>query len=114
MAQANLALRFLLELAGVIAVGYWGSVSGSRGARTHTNGAVVVAATLDRAFARWWFTVECDRARRWAAAFSEPRGPRSRGGSDQRAVMPPRVRAAGPSFYSAVWAMPPGSRIHQQ
>lgn len=24
MAQANLALRFLLELAGVVAVGYWG------------------------------------------------------------------------------------------
>ena len=25
---------------------------------------------MDRAFARWCFTVECDRLRRWAAAFS--------------------------------------------
>jgi hypothetical protein len=34
--------------------------------------AVVVASTLDRAFARWCFTVECDRPSRWAAAFSDP------------------------------------------
>jgi len=35
-------------------------------------GCVVVAPTLDRAFARWCLTVECDRPRRWAAAFSDP------------------------------------------
>ena len=46
--------------------------SGSRGARIHTSCAVVVAPTLDRAFARWCFTVECDRPSRWAAAFSDP------------------------------------------
>ena len=34
--------------------------------------AVVSAPTLDRALARWCFTVECDRPRRWAAAFSDP------------------------------------------
>ena len=48
------------------------SGSGSRGARIHTSCAVVSAPTLDRAFARWCFTVECDRPRRWAAAFSDP------------------------------------------
>ena len=48
------------------------SGSGSRGARIHTSCAVVVAPTFDRAFARWCFTVECDRPRRWAAAFSDP------------------------------------------
>ncbi len=48
------------------------SGSGNRGARIHTSCAVVAAPTLDRAFARWCFTVECDRPRRWAAAFSEP------------------------------------------
>jgi hypothetical protein len=46
--------------------------SGSRGARIHTSCAVVSAPTFDRAFARWCFTVECDRPRRWAAAFSDP------------------------------------------
>ena len=35
-------------------------------------GAVVSALTFDRAFVRWCFTVECDRPRRWAAAFSDP------------------------------------------
>ena len=35
--------------------------------------------TLDRAFARWCFTVECDRSGRCAAPFSDPpRGPRRR------------------------------------
>ena len=46
------------------------SGSGSRGARIHTSCAVVAAPTLDRAFARWRFTVECDSPRLWAAAFS--------------------------------------------
>ena len=41
-------------------------------AKIHTSCAVVSAPTLDRAFARWCFTVECQRPRRWAAAFSEP------------------------------------------
>jgi len=34
--------------------------------------AVASAPTFDRAFARWCFTVECDRPRRWVAAFSDP------------------------------------------
>ena len=42
------------------------SGSGSRPARLHTSCAVVSAPTFDRAFARWCFTVECDRPRRWA------------------------------------------------
>jgi hypothetical protein len=46
------------------------SGSGSRAARIHTSCAVVSAPTFDRAFARWCFTVECDRPRRWAAALS--------------------------------------------
>jgi hypothetical protein len=50
------------------------SGSGNRVPRIHTSCAVVVAPTLDRAFARWCFTVECDRPRRWAAAFSDPAG----------------------------------------
>ena len=33
---------------------------------------MVSAPTLDLAFARWCFTVECDRPSRWAAAFSDP------------------------------------------
>ena len=41
----------------------------------HTSCAVVSAPTFDRAFARWCLTVECDRPRRWAAAFSDPAGP---------------------------------------
>ena len=36
----------------------------------HTSYAVVAAPTFVRAFARWRFTVECERPRRWAAAFS--------------------------------------------
>ena len=48
------------------------SGSGSREARIHTSCAVVVAPILDRAFARWCFTVECDKPSRWAAAFSDP------------------------------------------
>ena len=36
---------------------------GSRGPRIHTSCAVVDAPTFDRAFARWCFTVECDRPR---------------------------------------------------
>jgi hypothetical protein len=48
------------------------SGSGRRGARIHTSCAVVATPTLDRAFARWCFTVEWDRPRRWAAAFSDP------------------------------------------
>ena len=40
--------------------------------RIHTSCAVVVAPTFVRAFARWCFTFECDRPRRWAAAFSDP------------------------------------------
>jgi hypothetical protein len=52
----------------------WTMSSGSckRGARIHTSCAVVVAPTLDLAFARWCFTVECDIPRRWAAAYSDP------------------------------------------
>ena len=38
--------------------------SDSRAARIYTSCAVVVAPTLDRAFARWCFTVERDRLRR--------------------------------------------------
>ena len=45
---------------------------GSRSARIHTSCAVVSAPTLDRAFARWCFTVECESPRRWAAPFSDP------------------------------------------
>jgi hypothetical protein len=37
--------------------------SGNRGAKIQTSCAVVSAPTLDRAFARWCFTVECDRPR---------------------------------------------------
>ncbi len=75
------------------------SGSGSRDARIHTSCAVVVAPTLDRAFAKWCLTVECDRPRRWAAAFSEPAGePGSRCGSDQRAALPPSVGAEGRRF----------------
>jgi hypothetical protein len=48
------------------------SGSGSRGARIHTSCAVVSAPTLDRAFARWCFTAECDKPSVWAAAFSDP------------------------------------------
>jgi hypothetical protein len=48
------------------------SGSGSRGANIHTSCAVVSAPTFVRAFARWCLTVECDRPRRWAAAFSDP------------------------------------------
>ena len=33
---------------------------------------MVSAPTLDRAFARWCFTVECDGPNWWAAAFSGP------------------------------------------
>ena len=55
-----------------MSVGAVSSASGSRGARIHTNCAVVSAPTFERAFARWCFTVECDRPRRWAAAFSDP------------------------------------------
>ena len=36
-------------------------------ARIHTSCAVVSAPTRDLAFARWCFTVECDRPSRWAA-----------------------------------------------
>ena len=50
------------------------SGSGSRSARIHTSCAVVSAPTLDLAFARWCFTVECDSPRRWAAACSDPDG----------------------------------------
>ena len=39
------------------------------GARIQTSCAVVVAPTLDRAFARWCLTVEGDRPRGWAAAY---------------------------------------------
>src|SRR5450759_1520558 len=44
----------------------WAMSSGSvrRGARIHTSCAVVAAPTLDRAFARWCFTIECDRPSR--------------------------------------------------
>jgi hypothetical protein len=53
------------------------SASGSRGPRIHTNCAVVSAPTLDRAFARWGLTVECDRPSLWAAASpTRRRGPR--------------------------------------
>ena len=48
------------------------SGSGSRWARILTSCALVSAPTLDLAFARWCFTVECDRPSRWAAAFSDP------------------------------------------
>ena len=48
------------------------SGSGSRWARILTICALVSAPTLDLAFARWCFTVECDRPSRWAAAFSDP------------------------------------------
>src|ERR1035437_9169290 len=40
--------------------------SGSREARIHTSCAVVTAPILDRTFARWCFTVECDMPRRRA------------------------------------------------
>jgi hypothetical protein len=43
--------------------------SGSRSAGIHTSCTVVFAPTLDRAFARYCLTVECDSPRRWAAAF---------------------------------------------
>ena len=46
--------------------------SGGLRARIHTRCAVVSSPTLDRAFARWRFTVECDRPRGSAAAFSDP------------------------------------------
>ena len=36
------------------------------------NGCTIIALTSVRAFARWRFTVECDRRRRWAVAFSDP------------------------------------------
>ena len=46
------------------------------------------------------------RAPAWVTARTYPAGgPGSRCGSDQRAVMPPSVRAAGRGFYLAVWAM---------
>ena len=52
---------------------------GRRGARIHTSCAVVATPTLDRAFARWCFTVECDRPRRLAAAYEpDPSGPCAR------------------------------------
>ena len=40
------------------------SVSGRRGARMRARCAVVATPTLERAFARWCFTVECERPRR--------------------------------------------------
>ena len=46
--------------------------SGSRGPRIQTSCAVVATPALVRAFAKWCFTVECDRPRLWAAAFSDP------------------------------------------
>jgi hypothetical protein len=59
---------------------------------------------------------ELDPAHRAAAGLTARTYPRSqqaeepgsRCGSDQRAVMPPRVRAAGRGFYSVDWAMPRG------
>jgi hypothetical protein len=41
-------------------------------AKIHTSCAVVATPTLDLAFAKWCFTVECDRPSRWPAAFSDP------------------------------------------
>ena len=55
------------------------SGSGSRGPRIHTSRTVVDAPTLDRAFARWCFTVECDSPSRRAAAYElDPSDPCSR------------------------------------
>ena len=81
------------------------SGSGNRLAIIHTSCAVVVAPTLDRAFARWCFAVECDRPRRWAARTYPAGGTGSRCGSDERAVMRCSVRAEGRGFYLADWAM---------
>ena len=59
-----------------------------------TPGAVVAAPTFDRAFARWCLTVECDKPRRWAAAFSDRRrGPRR----PRRPLGPSRIERGGPS-----------------
>ena len=53
----------------------WSAGSGNRGARVQTSCAVVVAPTLDRAFARWGFSVECERPRRRAVPSPiRPRG----------------------------------------
>ena len=49
--------------------------------------------------------VTAHRARVTARAYPAA-GPGSRCGSDQRAVMPPSVGAAGGDFYLADWAMP--------
>jgi hypothetical protein len=70
------------------------SGSGSRGARIHTSCAVVAAPTFDRAFARWCFTVECDRPRRWAAALLRP-GLKDRGDDADLAVCRAFGGAAG-------------------
>ena len=62
--------------------------------------------TFDRAFAKWCFTVECDRPRRWAAAFSDPAtrtaattptsrsGARSAGRDDRRVMRSAASRTA--------------------
>jgi hypothetical protein len=71
-------------------------LTGSRGSRIHTSCAVLLAPVLDRAFARWCFTVECDRPSGWAAAFSDP-----------------ATRTAATTPISRSVAAPTGSRAEQ-
>jgi len=73
------------------------SGSGSRGARIHTSCAVVVTPTLDRAVARWCFTVECERPRRWAAAFSDPATRTAATTTTSRSVAHPAERSLTPA-----------------
>ncbi len=69
--------------------------SGRREVRIQTSCAVVAAPTLDLAFARWCFTVECDRPRRWAAAFSDPATRTAATTPTSRSVARPATRQDG-------------------
>ena len=101
------------------------SGSGSRPARLHTSCAVVSAPTFDRAFARWCFTVECDRPRRWAQGSGRepvcadgsgaPRGARPRRRSrlersPARRQVRPRTRSGRPDDGPSPATSSPGAR----
>jgi hypothetical protein len=71
-----------------------------------------LGASLDRAFARWCFTVECDRPRRWAAAFSNPAARTAATTTTSRSVARsgPRVRRSR-SVRAVFWRQSSGPRI---
>lgn len=62
--------------------------------------------TFHRAFARWCFTVECERPRRWAAAFSDPASITAVTTATSRSV----ARSSEPRAARARLLTPPASR----